>query len=75
MVPFILRYSVAPERYPRSQQDLALAIKYVRKNADKYGIDGDNLMLMGSSAGGHLCSIVVAFHDEFDKGMMETLES
>lgn len=73
-VPFILRYRVAPDRYPLPQQDLALAIKYVRKNAEKYGLDSDDLLLMGSSAGGHLCAILAAFHDEYDSGLMKTLE-
>lgn len=73
-VPFVLRYRVAPDAYPYPQQDLALAIKYIRKNAEKYGIDAENLLLMGSSAGGHLVSIVSAFPDEFDKGVMQELE-
>lgn len=73
-VPFVLRYRVAPNSYPLPQQDLALAIKYVRKNAEKYGIDPDNLLLMGSSAGGHLCSILAAFPDEYNQGVMEELE-
>lgn len=54
-VSFVLKYRTAPERYPAPQEDLALAVRYVREHAGEYGVDGRNVMLMGFSAGGHLC--------------------
>lgn len=72
--PFILRYRVSPVRYPDPQKDLALAIKYVRANAERYHIDPDRLMLMGSSAGGHLCASLTALYDEIDKVLLNDLE-
>ena len=73
--PFILRYRVSPNRYPDPQKDLALAIKYVRANAERYHIDPDRLMLMGSSAGGHLCASTTALHAELEKALLNDLES
>lgn len=64
---FVLLYRVKPNEYPLPQLDLALAIKYVRANAEKYGIDADNLMLMGSSAGGHLCAGLPLVYDEIEE--------
>ena len=61
---FILKYRVAPERYPAPQLDLALAIRYVRSHAREYGIDPENILLIGSSAGGHLCASEAALHEK-----------
>ena len=53
---FVLTYRVMPNRYPKPQKDLALAVMLLRSRADAYGIDPDKILLMGSSAGGHLCA-------------------
>lgn len=60
-VTFVLKYRTKPERYPAPQEDLALALKYVRKHAAKYGVDSHQIMLMGFSAGGHLCASLPCF--------------
>lgn len=54
-VAFLLRYRVAPARFPQPQQDLDMALRHVRAHAEFYGIDPENVMAMGFSAGGHLC--------------------
>lgn len=53
---FILRYRVSPAVYPAPQEDLSLAIRYVREHASEYGVDPDNILTLGASAGGHLCA-------------------
>ena len=63
-VTFVLKYRTAPERYPGPQEDLALALKYVREHAGEYGADAHNIMLMGFSAGGHLCASIPCFCEE-----------
>ena len=73
-VPFVLAYSVAPNRYPKPHEDLALVIKYVRKNAELYGLDPEDLMLIGSSAGGHLCASFASSPDEYEKVLMSDLQ-
>jgi acetyl esterase/lipase len=73
-VPFVLAYSVAPNRYPQPHEDLALAIKYVRKNSEDYGLNPEELMLIGSSAGGHLCASFAAAPEEYERILMEDLK-
>lgn len=63
---FVLSYRVSPNRYPEGHKDLALAIKHVRYHADSYGIDPESIMLMGSSAGGHLCASFTTDYEKYD---------
>ena len=71
---FVLRYRYSPNRYPIPQLDLALAIKHVRANAGRYQIDPENLMILGYSAGGHLCASAAALREEIDRKLTEALE-
>lgn len=61
---FILKYRTSPNCYPAPQEDLALAIQYVRANAAEYGLDPENVLVIGASAGGHLCATESALHEE-----------
>lgn len=72
--PFILNYRFRPNHYPAPQMDLALAIAHLRANAGKYQIDPDDLMILGYSAGGHLCASTVAHRQEIRKSLLEELE-
>ena len=55
---FVLRYRHAPQPFPAPYADAARAIRYVRANAKRLGIDPNRIALMGFSAGGHLASTV-----------------
>lgn len=50
----VVRYSVAPARFPTALLEVAETVKFVRENAEKYGCDRDKIFLIGFSAGGHL---------------------
>ena len=52
----VLRYNVAPHRYPEALLQAAGAVLYLRKNAEKYHIDANKIVLQGFSAGGHLAA-------------------
>lgn len=65
---FILSYRVCPDLYPAPQQDLIRAIRFVRKNHEKLGVDPQNVTIMGFSAGGHLCGTVGTLYDRFEDG-------
>ena len=66
---FVLRYRHAPKyRHPVPMEDAQRAIRYVRANAAKLGVDAGRVGIMGFSAGGHL-SATVATH--FDDGNSE----
>ncbi len=73
--PFVLFYRVAPERYPAPQLDLMLAIKYIRANEQKLGVDKNDVMVMGSSAGGHVCAVSAALYKELEPELMRELRA
>ena len=57
---------IAP--FPAPLQDVKTAIRFMRKNADRYGVDVDNLFVWGDSSGGHLSlmSALTADNTELD---------
>ncbi len=61
---FILHYSVARVRsFPAQLIEASLAVKHIKDNAERYGIDPDEVFVTGFSAGGHLaCSLGVLWH-------------
>lgn len=64
---FVLTYSVGRRaRYPNPLRDLARAVWYLRENAEALEIDADRLVLMGSSAAGHLCALFAAQYKIFE---------
>lgn len=72
---FVLRYRVAPNRYPLEQYDLMLAIKYVRANAERLGVDEKFVMAMGSSAGGHLCASTGLLSEKLEAGLTDEMHA
>jgi len=54
-----IEYRLSPEAlYPAAVYDIKAAIRYLRANADKYGIDPNKIAISGSSAGGQLAALV-----------------
>ncbi|MBE6541220.1 MAG: alpha/beta hydrolase [Ruminococcaceae bacterium] len=66
MDAFVCKYRVAPHKFPLPLLDARRAIRYVRFNAEKFGIDPDRIAVMGSSAGGHLAGLVTNYTDPID---------
>src|SRR5918995_2945478 len=61
---FILKYRLGPRyHHPAMQQDVLQAIRYVRWNADEFGIRKNRIGVMGFSAGGHLASTAATLFD------------
>lgn len=52
---FILDYAVAPAMFPTALREAALAMRYIRENAEELHIRADRVAAIGFSAGGHLC--------------------
>ena len=48
----------------QAMNDLARAIRFARKNCDKYRIDPDKLFVCGFSAAGHVCASVCDYWEE-----------
>lgn len=53
---FILRYSVAPVRYPAAFEQAAAAMALLRANACEWNIDSHAIVIGGFSAGGHVAA-------------------
>ncbi len=73
---FVLRYRLgtAGYHYPAEFQDGTRAIRWVRAHAAEYKIDPHRVGLMGSSAGGHLTSMVVTHFDAGDANSADPVE-
>lgn len=56
--------------FPGQLQDAKAAIRYVRKNADRFLVNPDQFVAMGESAGGHLASMLGVTNgcSQFDVG-------
>ena len=59
----VLRYSVAPARYPVALRQLAKTVALLRKNSEKWHIEKDKIIVSGFSAGGHLAASLGVFWD------------
>ena len=72
MVCFIADYRVGKFNHATPfdcVMDAKSAIRFVKKNADKYGIDPDKVVASGGSAGGHLAvatALINAYNDKND---------
>ena len=52
---FVLDYSISPDEvYPEQLKELACAVDYIKKHADEYWVNADEVFAIGFSAGGHL---------------------
>ncbi|GIH15372.1 alpha/beta hydrolase [Rugosimonospora africana] len=60
---FVLRYRVAPYRYPVPLLDGQRAIRYLRRHVDRFGIDPGRVGVLGFSAGGHLAGLLATAGD------------
>lgn len=63
---FVLDYRVLPHRFPLPLLDARRAIRYVRYNAKKFGIDKNKVAIMGSSAGGHLAAMTSTYYEPIE---------
>lgn len=63
---FVCDYRVAPNRFPYELADARRAVRFVRANAEKFGIDKTKVAVMGSSAGGHLAALVSTYRGAID---------
>lgn len=54
-----VEYRLSPEdKYPAAVYDLKTAVRWVRTNADEYGMDTTRIAISGCSAGGQLAALV-----------------
>ena len=66
-----MEYRTIPDGvFPQSVEDVKSAIRFLKANADEYGIDKERIAIMGDSAGGYLVAMAGATNGtrDFDKG-------
>ena len=66
-----IEYRVSHEAvFPAQIIDVKSAIRFLRKNAERFNLDTDHFYVMGESAGAHLAALAAAsgFMTEWDKG-------
>ena len=60
-----IEYRLTPEaQFPAQIEDCKCAVRYLRANAARLGIDADYIGVWGSSAGGHLAALMGTAGDE-----------
>ncbi len=66
---FVFTYLCEPQnaRYPEQLLEVASAVDYVRKHADEFNVNPDELFLVGFSAGGHLTGCLAVDHQNLSK--------
>ncbi len=60
---FSIDYHLSPpkrakEGWPQNIRDCKIAVRWLRQNAPRYGIDPEHIGVMGGSAGGHLAALI-----------------
>ena len=66
-----VNYRLAPQyKYPAQIEDLKCAIRYLRANAQSYGVNGSEVFAFGTSSGGELVALAALTgpHSQFDVG-------
>ena len=61
---FIVDYRLRPYTQQEGALDVARAVRFIRKNADAYGIDPDDIAVIGYSAGGIQAGEFFLHYDE-----------
>lgn len=71
---FVCQYRVAPHRFPLPLLDARRAVRYVRANAESFGIDPEQIYVMGSSAGGHLAALSSTYFEPIEFEGVDALD-
>jgi len=58
---FVVQYRVQPHFFPLPLLDARRSVKFVRYNAEEFGVDKNKIAVMGSSAGGHLAALLSTY--------------
>jgi acetyl esterase/lipase len=72
---FIVRHGSAPQfKVPEAVADVRRAARYIRLNAEKFGVDPERIGVCGGSAGGHLSLMLGTTADEGDSKAEDAIE-
>ncbi|MCI0335063.1 MAG: alpha/beta hydrolase [Planctomycetes bacterium] len=72
---FIVRHGSAPQfKVPEAVADVRRAVRFIRLNAKKYGLDPNRLGVCGGSAGGHLSLMLGTTCDDGTKDAQDEVD-
>ncbi len=72
---FVVKYRLGPTyHHPVEMWDAQRAIRWVKSNAAKYGIDTSRVGVLGFSAGGHLASTVSTHYDAGNSSAADSID-
>lgn len=63
---FVVDYRVEPDFFPLPLLDARRAVRFIRANAEKFGVDKNKVIAIGSSAGGHLTALLSTYTKQID---------
>ena len=72
---FVAYYRYKPNYFPLPLLDARRAVRFVRANADMFGVDVNKIAVMGSSAGGHLCALLSTYMEKIDGEGVDELDN
>ena len=72
---FVVKYRVYPNRFPLPLLDARRAVRYIRANSEKFGVSKDKILVMGSSAGGHLAALTSTYLAPIDGEGVDEIDS
>lgn len=75
MNAFVVNYRIFPDTFPLPLLDARRAVRFVRHNSESFGISKDKILVMGSSAGGHLAALVSTFSESIDGEHVDATDS
>ena len=69
MAVFSIAYRLGADGgFPENIRDCRNAVRFIRKNAVRFNVDPERIVVTGGSAGGHLSLMVAMVRDDFDDG-------
>lgn len=66
-----VEYRTVPDKFPAPLEDAKAAVRYLREQANEYGIDPERIGALGDSAGGYVAQMLGTTNGErrFDQGL------
>ncbi len=72
---FVVDYRLNPELFPLPLLDARRAVRFIRMNAETFGINPQKIAVMGSSAGGHLAAMEATYKEKIDGEGVDEIDS
>jgi acetyl esterase/lipase len=65
-----INYRLSAEAtFPAPVQDVKLAVRWLKANAGRYGLDANQVVVAGESSGGHLAALAAVSQGQFELGV------